>query len=126
MIGLAILSAAALLALDDPAEEARARALMGELRCVVCAGETIDTSQTDLAEDMRAQVRRLVADGASDDEVRAWFIARHGEDVVTRPRVTPLTWALWAAPLAFLTAACVFVWRLWRRGPGETGGSSSI
>ena len=56
--------------LDDPAEEARAQSLMRELRCVACENEPISQSSAAIAEDMRARVRAMISEGASDDDVR--------------------------------------------------------
>ena len=71
--------------LDDPAEEARAQALMRELRCVACENEPISQSSAAIAEDMRSRVRAMVSEGASDDEVRDWFESRYGEFVLFPP-----------------------------------------
>lgn len=84
-------------------EEARAQALMREIRCVACENEPISQSASDIATNMRERVRRMVADGASDAEVRAWFAERYGEFVLFRPEVKgPADWLLWGAPFALL------------------------
>ena len=88
--------------LADPALEARARQLGGELRCVVCAGESIESSSAGVARDLRMLVRERLAAGDTDREVLDFVAARYGETVLLRPRVGGHTLALWAMPLVLL------------------------
>ena len=88
--------------LADPAREAAAQALMEELRCLVCQGQSIADSDAELAGDMRAMVRQRIATGEAPEAVRAWLIGRYGNWVSYRPPVEPLTWPLWAAPILLL------------------------
>lgn len=87
-------------------EEARAQALMREIRCVACENEPISQSASDIANNMRLRVRELVAEGASDDDVRTWFADRYGEFVLFRPPVrSPIDWVLWLGPFLILLLA---------------------
>ena len=88
--------------LADPRQEAAAKALMEELRCLVCQGQSIADSDAELAGDMRAMVRQRIAAGERPEAVRSWLIGRYGEWVSYRPPVEPMTWPLWAAPLLLL------------------------
>lgn len=88
--------------LPDPAQEARAQALMQTIRCVVCQGQSIADSDADLAGDMRALVRQRIAAGEKPEAIRAWLVARYGRWVSYRPPVDAVTWPLWAAPLGLL------------------------
>ena len=90
--------------LPDPRQEARARALMEELRCLVCQGQSIADSDADLAGDMRALVRERIAKGEDPRAVRAWLVERYGDWVSYNPPVEPLTWPLWGAPILLLAA----------------------
>ncbi len=100
---LAGLAAAEDVALENPQQEARAQALMRELRCVACENEPISQSAAPIAEDMRARVRVMIEAGASDDEVRDWFEARYGEFVLFRPKAEGVTgWLLWGGPFLLL------------------------
>lgn len=85
-------------ALPNAAQEARARALFKELRCVVCQSESLDDSEADLARDMRRLVRGQIAAGRNDAEVRSYLVARYGEFVLLSPPSKPSTWALWFGP----------------------------
>ncbi|MCV3272399.1 cytochrome c-type biogenesis protein [Roseobacter sinensis] len=91
--------------LEDPELEARARALDHELRCVVCQSESVAWSNANWAEDARRTVRELVSEGASDEAVMDFFVARYGEFVLMSPRASGSTWALWAAGPAMLILA---------------------
>ena len=101
--------------LADPAQEARARALFGEVRCLVCQNESIDDSQADLAADLRRVVRQEIAKGSSDREVRAFLVARYGEFVLLKPPFSAGNAVLWLAPLAILAAGGGLLAALLRR-----------
>ena len=88
--------------LPDAAQEARAQALMAELRCLVCQGQSIADSDAELAGDMRDLVRRRIAAGERPSEIRSWLIQRYGSWVSYRPGDELLAWPLWLAPVALL------------------------
>ncbi|HXV00841.1 MAG TPA: cytochrome c-type biogenesis protein [Caulobacteraceae bacterium] len=90
--------------LADPAREARARSLFRETRCLVCQGESIDESDAALAADLRRAIRERVGAGQSDDEVRAFLVARYGDFVLFRPRLTLTNALLWSAPFVVALA----------------------
>ena len=103
--------------LPDPRREADAQALMEEIRCLVCQGQSIADSDAELAGDMRDMVRRRIAAGEKPGAIRAWLIQRYGEWITLRPPPEPLTWPLWLAPLAFLIGGgFLAATRLKRRG----------
>lgn len=104
LLALPALALAAEQPLDDPALEARARALFKELRCVVCQSESIDTSAAGIAQDMRILVRERIATGESDAEIRGFLVDRYGDYVLFRPPFRPATWLLWLAPALALAA----------------------
>jgi cytochrome c-type biogenesis protein CcmH len=94
----------------------RAQALMRELRCVACENEPISQSSAAIAEDMRARVRVMVGEGATDAEVRDWFESRYGEFVLFRPKGKDLTGLfLWGAPFGFLVIGGLIAYGLTRR-----------
>ena len=90
--------------LEDPRQEAQARALMESLRCLVCQGQSIADSDADMAGDMRALVRERIAAGENPEAIRAWLIDRYGNWVSYKPPVEPMTWPLWAAPFLLIAA----------------------
>lgn len=94
--------------LEDPAQEMRAQALMREVRCVACENEPVSQSSAPIAEDMRARIREMVAEGATDAEIRDWFVSRYGEFVLFRPPARDLaSWLLWGFPFILLGAGAV-------------------
>jgi cytochrome c-type biogenesis protein CcmH len=88
--------------LPDSKQEARAQALMAELRCLVCQGQSIADSDAELAGDMRDLVRRRIAAGEKPAAVRGWLVQRYGSWISYRPTAEPAAWPLWLAPLALL------------------------
>ena len=88
--------------LADPAQEARARALSAELRCLVCQNQSIDDSNAPLAKDLRILVREQIKAGKNDQDVMAYIVDRYGEFVLLRPRFGVNTLLLWLAPLLLL------------------------
>ncbi len=111
--------------LADPALEARARALMDEIRCVACENEPISQSGAEIAGDMRQRVRLMVEAGESDAAIRGWFADRYGEFVLFRPQTTGASGLLlWGLPfggllMGALGLALVFRQRHKRRGGVE-------
>lgn len=95
--------------LPDARQEAQAKALMEELRCLVCQGQSIADSDAELAGDMRALVRERIARGERPEAIRAWLIDRYGNWVSYRPPVEPLTWPLWAAPVLLLIGGAMLL-----------------
>jgi cytochrome c-type biogenesis protein CcmH len=87
---------------DDAGLNARYRALISEIRCPKCLNESIAESNAPVAADLRREVRRLIGEGATDDEIKTFLSSRYGEFVLYRPPVTPTTFIVWAAPFALL------------------------
>ncbi|MCS6931859.1 MAG: cytochrome c-type biogenesis protein CcmH [Acetobacteraceae bacterium] len=102
--------------LPDPAQEARARAIGRELRCLVCQNESIEDSNADLARDLRLLVRERIRAGDSDAEVIAFLRARYGDFVLLRPPFTAATAALWLSPALALAGGVLAIWLVRRRG----------
>jgi cytochrome c-type biogenesis protein CcmH len=88
--------------LPDPVLEARARVLSKELRCMVCQNQSIDDSDAPLARDLRLLVRERLKDGDSDRQVIDFLVARYGEFVLLKPRLSLHTALLWLGPPATL------------------------
>jgi cytochrome c-type biogenesis protein CcmH len=84
--------------LPDPGQEARARAIFREVRCLVCQNESIDDSQAELAGDLRKLVRDEIKAGRSDDQVRTYLVSRYGEFVLLKPAFSWGNAVLWGAP----------------------------
>ena len=104
--------------LPDRRQEAEARALMEQLRCVVCQGQSIADSDAEIAGDMRHLVRTRIAAGERPGEVRRWLVERYGNWVSFKPPLETATWPLWLSPLILLgLGAWLARSRLKRRRP---------
>lgn len=101
--------------LTDAAQEAQARSLFSELRCEVCAGQTIADSNAPLAQDMRILVREKVAEGQDDEQILQFFSERYGREILMRPPVDATTAPLWLAPLFLIILGAWFVMRYFTR-----------
>lgn len=109
-------------ALDDPALEARARALSTELRCLVCQNQSIDDSNAELARDLRILVRERLVAGDTDAEVLDYVVERYGEFVLLKPVFGRHTLILWfAAPILFATGLVAIFITLRRRRKSRPG-----
>jgi cytochrome c-type biogenesis protein CcmH len=104
--------------LQDPGQEARARELSQELRCLVCQNQSIDDSNAELARDLRVLVRERIVAGDTDAQVIDFVTSRYGDFVLLRPPVRAYTWALWFGPPVLLAIALAAV-LLRRRRPAE-------
>ena len=97
--------------LPDPAQEARARILSAELRCLVCQNQSIDDSNADLARDLRLLLRERIEAGDTDAQVLDFLVARYGEFVLLRPRLNAHTVLLWLPPAMLLVfGAATLLW----------------
>ncbi len=103
--------------LPDPAQEARARAVGQQLRCLVCQNNSVEESESDFARDLRRVIRERVKAGDDDAQVMAWMTARYGEFVRLNPPLSPHTVLLWASPMLALLAGGAAVLLSRRRRP---------
>jgi cytochrome c-type biogenesis protein CcmH len=101
--------------LPDPASQARYVALTRELRCLKCMGETVADTPAMFAVDIRRQVREMVEDGRSDEEVRQYMVDRYGEIILLRPRWSARNAWLWLAPALFLLGGAWIGWNIVRQ-----------
>lgn len=107
--------------LEDPAKEKAAQDLMMTLRCLTCQSQSIADSDAPMAGDMRNQVRERIARGEDPEAIRAWLIERYGDWVSYEPRVTTMTWPLFAAPVVLLLLAAVIVRKRFTRAKAQGG-----
>jgi cytochrome c-type biogenesis protein CcmH len=107
-------------AFDDPVLQQRYEKINRELRCLVCQNQTIADSNATLAQDLRREVRDMIAAGRTDDEIREFMIERYGDFVLYRPRMTAGNFLLWAAPVLLLVVGAFVLVRVVRRRAQET------
>lgn len=100
----------------DPVLEARMIGLAEKLRCLVCQNESLASSHAELAEDLRREVREQMKKGLSDDEIKAYLVARYGDFVLFDPPMKRYTLLLWFGPFALLLAGVSgLLWQLRKR-----------
>ncbi|MCP9451481.1 MAG: cytochrome c-type biogenesis protein CcmH [Nitrospira sp.] len=92
---------------DDPAVEARLKQLASELRCLVCQNQTLADSNAPLAEDLRREVREMIAKNMSDQEIIEFLVSRYGDFVLYRPPFKTTTVLLWAGPFVLVVGGGV-------------------
>lgn len=107
--------------LPDPAQEARAREVSRELRCVVCQSESIDESNADIARDLRLLVRERIKAGDTNDQVIDYVVDRYGEFVLFKPRMTLANAPLWFGGPILLIFGLALVGAVLRRRSREAG-----
>ncbi len=101
--------------LDDPKQEARAREVGKDLRCLVCQNQSIDDSDADLARDLRLLVRERIVAGDTNQEVIDYVVSRYGDFVLLNPPFKLKTYALWFGPLALILFGLGTVYLFFRR-----------
>jgi cytochrome c-type biogenesis protein CcmH len=87
---------------ENQQAEARLKALALELRCLVCQNQTLADSSAPLAEDLRREVREMIAKNMTDQEIIGFLVARYGDFVLYRPPLKPTTTLLWLGPFLLL------------------------
>ena len=109
---------------EDPVVEQRLIAISEELRCLVCQNESLAGSRADLALDLRRELRALIKQGQTDEQIKEFMVSRYGDFVLYRPPVKPTTWVLWLGPfvlmLAGVAALVVYLRRRSREVANET------
>ena len=105
---------------EDPVVEQRLVHIAEELRCLVCQNESLAGSRADLALDLKREIRQLIKQGKTDQEVRDFLVMRYGDYVLYRPPVKPTTWLLWGGPFVLLAAGLAgLIVFLRKRRPAE-------
>ncbi|MDP2132675.1 MAG: cytochrome c-type biogenesis protein CcmH [Sulfuritalea sp.] len=99
--GAAMAKEAAPMAADLEVEK-RMVAISEELRCLVCQNESLSGSHAELAQDLRREIRKMIADGKTDKEILDFMVERYGDFVRYRPPMKPTTWLLWGGPFLLL------------------------
>ena len=122
LAGVACLAAASDPAerLPDPAQEAKAREIFRDVRCLVCQNESIDDSEADLAHDLRQIVREQVKAGKSAPEIKAFLTDRYGEFVLLTPSFSAGNVALWAGPFVVVFAGLALLFLRLRNRTADT------
>jgi cytochrome c-type biogenesis protein CcmH len=103
----------------DVAIEKRMVAISEELRCLVCQNESLSGSHAELAQDLRREIRKMIGEGKTDQEILDFMVARYGDFVRYRPPMKPTTWLLWGGPFALLAGGIAALIAFLRRRAKE-------
>lgn len=106
--------------LPDPAQEARARDIFKDLRCLVCQNESIDDSEAPLAYDLRQLVREQVKAGKDEAEIKRFMTDRYGEFVLLKPTFSAGNLALWITPFLVVILGAGLLFAKLRNRTSET------
>lgn len=107
-------------AFDDPVMQARYEKISSEVRCLVCQNQTIKDSNAFLADDLRREIRRMLSEGQTDAEIYDFLVARYGDFVLYRPRMSGKTLVLWIAPFVLIGAGGLVAINVVRRRMGKS------
>ena len=102
-------------AFDDPELQARYEHIIEEVRCLKCQNQSIKDSNAFLAGDLRREIRRMLSEGKTDEEIYDFLVARYGEFALYRPRMSGKTLVLWIAPILLLLAGGFVLVNILRR-----------
>jgi cytochrome c-type biogenesis protein CcmH len=102
-------------AMEDPALQARYEKIIDEVRCLKCQNTTIKDSNAFLAGDLRREIRRMLEEGMTDDEIFDFLVERYGDFALYKPRASGKTLILWIAPALFLLGGGVVLVNIIRR-----------
>jgi cytochrome c-type biogenesis protein CcmH len=101
--------------IPDPALQKRYQNLTHELRCMQCLNQSIADSPVELAGELRQEVREMVVEGKSDQEIREYMVARYGEFILFRPRFSARNMWLWLGPGVMLLIGAYVAVRIVRQ-----------
>ena len=102
-------------AFEDPEMQARYEKIIEEVRCLKCQNQTLKDSNAFLASDLRREIRRMLTEGMTDQQIYDFLVDRYGEFALYRPRTSGKTLVLWIAPVVLLFGGALFLWRIVRQ-----------
>jgi len=106
---------------EDPVIEARLMTLSADLRCLVCQNQSLAASDSDFAHDVRREMRTMMKQGKSDDEIIDFLVQRFGDFILFKPPVKSYTALLWFGPLLLLVVGATVLILVLRRRTREGG-----
>ena len=97
---------------ENSSQESRYLDLIDNIRCPVCQGQSIGGSNSGLAKDLREQVRKMILNDKSDDDIYLFMTERYGDFVIFKPPINWKTYLLWFTPLIFLVLCFIYLIRI--------------
>lgn len=84
--------------------EMQVQRLSEELRCLVCQNQTLADSHSELAQDLKREIREMALKGTKDQAIIDFLAARYGDFVRYRPPLKTSTFLLWFGPFVLFFA----------------------
>ena len=97
---------------ENFSQESRYLDLIDNIRCPVCQGQSIGGSNSGLAKDLREQVRKMILNDKSDNDIYLFMTERYGDFVIFKPPINWKTYLLWFTPLIFLVLCFIYLIRI--------------
>ena len=97
---------------ENSSQESRYLDLIDNIRCPVCQGQSIGGSNSGLAKDLREQVRKMILNDKSDNDIHLFMIERYGDFVIFKPPINLKTYLLWFTPFIFLVLCFIYLIRI--------------
>ncbi len=111
---------------SSDSERLRYQSFIADLRCPKCQNQNLAGSDAPIASDLRKELRRLLKEGQSDQQIVDFMVARYGEFILYKPPFDKHTAILWFTPIVLLGAGVVVIGSiLWRHRRATLGRVSS-
>lgn len=98
--------------LHGPALEQRTQEVAAGLRCPVCQGLSIADSPSEMAVNMKAEVRSMLAKGYTREQIETYVVRSYGEFVLLEPKFEGVNALVWILPVAALLLGAFAVWKV--------------
>jgi cytochrome c-type biogenesis protein CcmH len=98
-----------------------------EVMCVEC-GTSLAVSQSPVADQERALIRRMIAQGKTKAQIKAALVDSYGPDVLAEPADSGIGIAAWWIPVVLVPLGLLLALlaaRRWRRRAAAPGGAST-
>tara|TARA_B100001029_G_scaffold47017_1_gene37245 strand:- start:3854 stop:4249 length:396 start_codon:yes stop_codon:yes gene_type:complete len=90
-----------------------------EIMCPVCDGQTLDQSQSLIAEDMKNSIKEKISEGYNEEEIKNYFIDRYGQNVVAYPSTTGFNLLAYFVPIfGLILSILIFTFYIRRQKVG--------
>jgi cytochrome c-type biogenesis protein CcmH len=100
---------------DEPEKAEDFRAIIEEMRCLVCQNESLAGSNAELAVDLRNEIYEMMKSGKDKDDIINFMVDRYGDFVLYNPPLKPSTYPLWFGPLIVFLIGAVVLFRILKR-----------
>jgi cytochrome c-type biogenesis protein CcmH len=100
---------------DSELQRQRYQSFVEEMRCPKCQNQNLAGSDSPISADLRNELYEMIKAGKSDREIVDFMVARYGDFILYRPRVSPVTYVLWGSPIVLLIIGIIVLTIILRR-----------